>query len=56
VRKTTEELNVIQTAGMQPSPVIVKNNFRNVGKDHTADWLIMTPGTQDPSHYWIEQE
>jgi peptide/nickel transport system substrate-binding protein len=54
VRKTTEQLNVIQTAGMAPAPVIVKNNFHNVGKDHTADWLIMTPGTQDPSHYWIE--
>jgi hypothetical protein len=25
-----------------------------VAKDHTADWLIMTPGTQDPSHFWME--
>jgi peptide/nickel transport system substrate-binding protein len=55
VRKTTMDLNVIQTAGMAPGPVVVKNNFNNVQSEHTADWLIMTPGTQDPSHYWIEQ-
>ncbi len=54
VRKTTTQLTVIQTAGMAPGPVIVKNYFQNVAKDHTADWLIMTPGTQDPSHYWME--
>jgi peptide/nickel transport system substrate-binding protein len=56
VRDTTMQLNVIQTAGMAPSPVVVKNYFHNVPKDHTSDWLIMTPGTQDPCHYWIEQE
>jgi peptide/nickel transport system substrate-binding protein len=55
VRKTTMQLNVIQTAGMAPAPVIVKNNFHNVPKEHTSDWLIMTPGTLDPSHWWIEQ-
>jgi peptide/nickel transport system substrate-binding protein len=55
VRKTTMQLNVIQTAGMSPAPVIVKNNFHNVAKEHTSDWLIMTPGTLDPSHFWIEQ-
>jgi peptide/nickel transport system substrate-binding protein len=56
VRTTTEALNVIQTAGMSPGPVVVKNYFHNVAEDHTSDWLIMTPGTQDPSHYWIEQQ
>jgi peptide/nickel transport system substrate-binding protein len=56
VRDTTMQLNVIQTAGMAPSPVVVKNYFNNVPKDHTSDWLIMTPGTQDPCHYWIEQD
>ena len=56
VRKTTTQLNVIQTAGMAPVPVIVKNYFHNVAKDHTADWLIMTPGTQDPSHFWMEPQ
>lgn len=55
VRKTTMGLNVIQTAGMAPGPVVVKNNFHNVSADHTSDWLIMTPGTMDPSHFWIEQ-
>jgi hypothetical protein len=56
VRTTTMSLNVIQTAGMAPGPVVVKNYFHNVAKNHTSDWLIMTPGTQDPSHYWIEPQ
>ncbi|MGC9348631.1 MAG: ABC transporter substrate-binding protein [Anaerolineae bacterium] len=55
VRQTTMDLNVIQTCGMAPIPVIVKNNFHNVAKQHTSDWLIMTPGTLDPSHFWLEQ-
>jgi peptide/nickel transport system substrate-binding protein len=55
VRKTTMNLNVIETAGMAPGPVVVKNNFQNVQAEHTSDWLIMTPGTMDPSHFWIEQ-
>jgi hypothetical protein len=40
---------------MAPAPTIVKNYFHNVAKEHTSDWLIMTPGTQDPSHYWMEE-
>ncbi len=56
VRKTTTNLNVIQTCGMAPVPVIVKNYFNNVAKEHTSDWIIMTPGTLDPSHFWIEQK
>jgi peptide/nickel transport system substrate-binding protein len=56
VNKTTTQLNVIQTAGMAPAPVIVKNNFHNVAGDHTSDWLIMTPGTQDPSHFWMDPQ
>jgi peptide/nickel transport system substrate-binding protein len=55
VRQTTLNLNVLQTVGMTPGPVVVKNNFHNVQKNHTSDWLIMTPGTMDPSHFWIEQ-
>jgi peptide/nickel transport system substrate-binding protein len=54
VKLTTERLNVIQTVGMAPAPVVVKNYFHNVAETHTSDWLIMTPGTQDPSHYWME--
>jgi len=28
----------------------------NVMDEHTSDWLIMTPGTMDPSHFWIQQD
>jgi peptide/nickel transport system substrate-binding protein len=54
VRTTTTSLNVIQTAGMSPGPTLVKNYFHNVMADHTSDWLIMTPGTMDPSHFWMD--
>ncbi len=56
VRKTTMGLNVIQTAGMSPGPVVVMDNFQNVQDEHTSDWIIMTPGTMDPSHFWIKQK
>jgi peptide/nickel transport system substrate-binding protein len=55
VRKTTQQLNVIQTVGMAPSLTLVKKYFHNVQNEHTSDWLIMTPGTMDPSHFWMEQ-
>ena len=48
------QLNVIQTCGQAPSPVVVKNYFHNVQDQHTSDWLIMTPGTMDPSHFWMD--
>ncbi len=54
VRKTTENLSVIQTCGGSPGPVVVKNYFHNVMENHTSDWIIMTPGTQDPSHFWMD--
>ena len=54
VRLSTERLAVIETCGMSPAPVIVKNYFHNVPREHTADWLIMTPGTLDPCHWWME--
>ncbi|HSJ53048.1 MAG TPA: ABC transporter substrate-binding protein [Anaerolineae bacterium] len=56
VRETTTSLNVIQTCGESPAPVVVKNYFHNVGENHTSDWIIMTPGTQDPSHYWMDPQ
>ncbi|MBN2548076.1 MAG: ABC transporter substrate-binding protein [Anaerolineales bacterium] len=56
VRKTTMGLMVIETVGMSPAPTIVKNNFHNVQEYHSSDWIIMTPGTMDPCHFWIEQE
>jgi hypothetical protein len=43
----------VGTVGLVPNPVVVKNNFMNVGAEHTADWIIMTPGTQDPAHYYF---
>ncbi len=53
VRNTTEQLWTIGTVGLVPTPVVVKNNFMNVATNHTADWIIMTPGTQDPAHYYF---
>ena len=54
VRTTTESLSVIQTCGGSPGPVVVKNYFHNVQESHTSDWIIMTPGTMDPSHFWMD--
>ena len=55
VRLSTERLYTIGTVGMAPSIVVVKDNFKNVMEEFTADWLIMSPGTQDPSHYYFDQ-
>ncbi|MBN1889586.1 MAG: ABC transporter substrate-binding protein [Thermoflexales bacterium] len=54
VRLSTERLNAIGTCGQSPQPVVVKNYFYNVQEDFTTDWIVMAPGTQDPSHYWID--
>jgi peptide/nickel transport system substrate-binding protein len=56
VRKTTMGLNVIQTAASSPGPTVVKNYFHNVQENHTSDWIIMTPGTMDPSHFWMDPQ
>ena len=53
VRISTENVWTIGTVGMVPNPVVVNNCFMNVGENHTADWIIMTPGTQDPAHYYF---
>ncbi|HEX2905641.1 MAG TPA: ABC transporter substrate-binding protein [Phototrophicaceae bacterium] len=53
VRMSTEKLWSIGTVGMVPQPVVVKNNFMNVAEVHIADWLVMTPGTLDPSHFYF---
>ena len=55
VRLSTEGLYTIGTVGMAPGIVVVKDNFKNVMEEFTADWLIMSPGTQDPSHYYFDQ-
>lgn len=56
VRLSTENLWTIGLAGMVPAPVLVKNNFHNVAEHHTADWIIMTPGTLDPAHWYFSSE
>jgi peptide/nickel transport system substrate-binding protein len=55
VRISSEQLFAIGTVGMQPTLVVAKNNFHNVIMDPSfvSDWIIMAPGTQDPSHYWM---
>jgi peptide/nickel transport system substrate-binding protein len=53
VRMATENLWAIGTVGLVPTPVVVKNNFMNVPDTHTADWIIMTPGTLDPAHFYF---
>jgi peptide/nickel transport system substrate-binding protein len=58
VRLSTENLFTIGTVGMSPALVVAKNNFRNVIMDPSfvSDWIIMAPGTQDPSHYYFSDE
>lgn len=53
VRISSEGLWTIGTVGMVPNPVVVKNNFMNVAENHTADWIIMTPGTQNPATFYF---
>lgn len=53
VRATTEGVWTLGTVGLVPNPVVVKNNFMNVSENHTADWIIMTPGTLDPAHFYF---
>lgn len=53
VRLSTESLWTLGTVGMVPNPVVVKNNFMNVSPNHTSDWIIMTPGTMNPAHFYF---
>lgn len=55
VRRSTENLYTIGTVGMNPGLVVIKDNFMNVMDTFTSDWIIMAPGTQDPSHYYFAQ-
>jgi len=56
IRRSTEGMFVLGTVGMAPGLVVVKDNFHNVMKKHTSDWLVFTPGTMDPPQFWIKQE
>lgn len=53
VRLSTTRLWTLGTVGMVPNPVVVKNNFMNVDPVHTADWIIMTPGTLEPATFYF---
>jgi peptide/nickel transport system substrate-binding protein len=53
VRLSSEGLWTLGTVGLAPTPVVVKNNFMNVAADHTTDWLIMSPGTMTPAHFYF---
>ena len=55
IRMASEEAWTIATVGMSPAPVVVKNNFRNVPEKFTQDWIIMSPGTLDPSHFFFKK-
>lgn len=53
VRMSSERLWTLGTVGLTPNPVVVHNNFMNVAENHTADWIIMTPGTLDPAQFFL---
>ncbi len=53
VKMSTTQLWTIGTVGGVPNPVVVKNNFMNVMQNHTADWIIFTPGTMDPAQFYF---
>jgi peptide/nickel transport system substrate-binding protein len=55
VRMGTEGMWTMGTVGLVPNPVVVKNNFMNVPELHTADWIIMTPGTTEPAAYYFAE-
>ena len=39
-----------------PGLVVINNDFKNVIENgFVADWIIMAPGTQDPSHYYFDR-
>jgi len=55
IRYVAEKAWVVSTVGGSPSPVVVKNNFRNVPEDYVADWIYMSPGNLDPCHFFFKQ-
>ncbi|MBI5668374.1 MAG: ABC transporter substrate-binding protein [Chloroflexi bacterium] len=47
----------IGTIGQHPSPVVVRNNFRNVPETGlVASWDLGYPGTADPEQFFFDQE
>jgi peptide/nickel transport system substrate-binding protein len=56
VKWEAERCDVIGTVGLVPNVVVVKNNFKNVPKDFTTDWIYMAPGTLEPCHWYFDQK
>jgi peptide/nickel transport system substrate-binding protein len=56
VKMHAEKAWTIGTVGMQPSIVVVKNNFRNVPEEATTDWIFMSPGNLDPFQFFFKTE
>jgi len=55
VRLHAENVWMIGTAGMVPAIVVVKENFRNVPEEAVNDWILMSPGNQDPFQFFFRQ-
>lgn len=55
VRLHAENVWMIGTAGMVPAIGVVKNSFRNVPEEVVSDWILMSPGNQDPFQFYMEQ-
>jgi len=53
VKLAAEDATTISTVGLVPSPLIIKNNFRNVPEKYTEDWIFMSPGNLDPSQFFF---
>ena len=54
IKLATEEAWTISIVGQVPAPLVVMNNFHNVPKNYTQDWIIMSPGNLDPSHFYFK--
>ncbi len=55
IKMATEEVWTIQTVGMSPVPEVVMTNMRNVPEKYTQDWIFMSPGNLDPSHFFYKK-
>jgi len=54
VKMSVENVYNIGTVGLLPNVVVVKNNFKNVPKNFTTDWIYMAPGTLEPCHFYFD--
>jgi peptide/nickel transport system substrate-binding protein len=54
VQMHAENVWMIGGVGMQPSIVVVKNNFRNVPEEAVTDWIFMSPGNLNPFTFFFK--